>query len=483
LEGQVVAQGQPDWDALHKLVVASFPNNRQFTRCTGPYSVWRIRAEDLVFQATSPSSPDGYSSAGFFWFDLHAAPISETAFFTGHRSFYQSTGLVSVPGISPFVVEAKMGGPLTKPLVLDFGLYAYLPVLIRYAGIDGGLIQNPYDVPNFACGPRPPNYTRADVLDALNGSNPLLQLQALTWLAGSHSNLSADIQDIYHERIEDSVRFWAVSNDTSVSQAAATLASSEVDWVSRAAKFYVSVSKPQSVPSSVLTPRLKDLEITDLRIGSGGDFDDPDRAVKAGDRVVVEYEIKASTGAVLFSNLNCTDAPPVLEAGSNQVIEGLSKGVLGMKVGGLRMLEVPARMAYGDAGADVIPPGADLSIKLKLLHIATEPPFGMGSEKVLRIKEVLPGRGVSVPPGATVNVKCKVFRLDGREMAIPEFTGSHQMALATGSIIKNALIGMKPGGLRRLLVNFPSEFGQTQIWFHYGAQVLEVKLQSVVARR
>jgi len=172
-----------------------------------------------------------------------------------------------------------------------------------------------------------------------------------------------------------------------------------------------------------------------------------------------------------------------LEAGSNQVIEGLSKGVLGMKVGGLRMLEVPARMAYGDAGADVIPPGADLSIKLKLLHIATEPPFGMGSEKVLRIKEVLPGRGVSVPPGATVNVKCKVFRLDGREMAIPEFTGSHQMALATGSIIKNALIGMKPGGLRRLLVNFPSEFGQTQIWFHYGAQVLEVKLQSVVARR
>lgn len=483
LIGQVVAAGQPDWDTLHKLIVSSFPDNKQFTRSSGSYSVWHIRSENLVVQITNPPSTDGFSSLGFYWFDLNAAPISSTAFFTGHRAYYQSCSLVSVPGVSDYVVEATLGGSLSKPIVEDFGLFAYLPVLIRYANIDGTLAQNPYEVPNFACGPRPPNYARTELLDALNGSNPLLQLQALTWLSGSHTSLTADILNEYHERIEDSIRFWTLSSDPSVAQVAATLSGSEAEWVSRAAKYFVSVSKPQPVPNVTLTPHLKDLSATDIRFGRGGDFDSKERFVKIGDRVVVQYEIKLPNGAVAFTNLNTPDAPPIFEAGSSQIIEGLSKGVIGMSVGGFRSIDVPARMAYGDAGADVIPPGADLSIRVRLLHIATEPPFGMGSEKVLRIKEVIPGRGSPVGAGETVNVTCNIYRLDGHVVNVPDISGAHQMVLSTGSLIKRAIIGMKMGGLRHLLVNFPAEFGQQQNWFHYGAQILEIKLNSIEGRR
>lgn len=482
LEGQSVAQGQPDWDVLHKSIIASYPNCRPFTAASGAYHVWHIRSEDLVFQATSPSSPDGYSTAGFYWFDLHGTPLGGTAFYTGHRLLYRGCSLISVPGVSDYVVETAMRGQLAGPMVMDFGLYAYSPVLIRYATPDGNLVQNPYDAPNFACGPLPPPYARSDLLDALSGSNPLLQLQALTWLAGSHSVLTADILNTYHERVADSIRFWSLANDTAVSQAASALSSSQCEWIARTAKFFVSVSKPQPVPSLTLTPRLKDLVSHDIRIGRGGDFDKKDRAVKFGDRVVVEYEIKLATGATAWSNLNSTETPPIFVAGTSQVIDGLSNGVIGMQVDGVRRLEIPARLAFGDAGADFVPPGADLFVTAKLLHIATEPPFGSGSEKVLRIKEILPGRGAPVRLGASVSVNCRVFRLDGTEMTIQGFTGLQHLVLSTGSTLKNAILGMKSGGLRRLLVNFPAEFG-LQDWSHYGAQIVEIHLNSVDSRR
>lgn len=481
LVGQSTAQGQPDWDALHKAIIASFPASKAFTGASGAYHVWHIRSEILVFQATSPSSPDGYSTAGFYWFDLQGAPLGGTAFYTGHRLLYRGCALVSVPGVSDYVVETSMVGQLSKPMVVDFGLYAYSPVLIRYANADGTLVQNPFDAPNFACGPMPV-YNRSDLLEILNGSNPLLQLQALTWLAGRHTPLTVDILDVYHERVSDSVRYWSLSNDTSVSQAAATLSGSGVDWIAKTAKFYVAVNKPQQVPNVNFSPRLKELTIQDIKIGRGADFDSKDRSVKFGDRVVVEYEIKLPNGMVTWSNVDDTDTPPIFVAGTSQVIQGLSNGVIGMKVGGVRKLNVPAQLAFGDAGADFIPPGSDLEITVKLLHIATEPPFGPGGERVLRIKELVPGHRAPVTLGAKVSISCTVFRLDGREMVVPGFSGVQHFELLTGSQLTNAVLGMKSGGIRRLLVNFPAEFN-LQNWSHYGAQILQIRLNSIDSRK
>ena len=56
--------------------------------------------------------------------------------------------------------------------------------------------------------------------------------------------------------------------------------------------------------------------------------------------------------------------------GVGQVIEGWDKGLLGMKVGGRRRLEIPSDMAYGSRGAGgVIGPDEALIFVVDLLDV------------------------------------------------------------------------------------------------------------------
>ncbi len=56
--------------------------------------------------------------------------------------------------------------------------------------------------------------------------------------------------------------------------------------------------------------------------------------------------------------------------GAGQVIRGWDDGVAGMKVGGTRVLMVPAEQGYGRKGAGgVIPPNAALVFEVELLDV------------------------------------------------------------------------------------------------------------------
>ncbi len=56
--------------------------------------------------------------------------------------------------------------------------------------------------------------------------------------------------------------------------------------------------------------------------------------------------------------------------GVSRVIEGWTRGLEGMKVGGKRTLIIPARLGYGDAGAGgAIPPKAPLMFEIELFSI------------------------------------------------------------------------------------------------------------------
>ncbi|HTO00423.1 MAG TPA: FKBP-type peptidyl-prolyl cis-trans isomerase [Microthrixaceae bacterium] len=83
-----------------------------------------------------------------------------------------------------------------------------------------------------------------------------------------------------------------------------------------------------------------DLKITDDVVGTG-------RTVKATDTVTVHYiGAAASTGKVFESSWDSQPATFPLD----QVIEGWSKGLVGMKEGGRRTLVIPAALAYGNGG-------------------------------------------------------------------------------------------------------------------------------------
>ncbi len=104
------------------------------------------------------------------------------------------------------------------------------------------------------------------------------------------------------------------------------------------------------------------LVIEDVAIGHG------ERA-KSGDDVLVHYVGRLLDGQQFDSSRSRRD-PLDFALGAGDVIKGLDEGVQGMRVGGVRKLTIPARLAYGDQGCGgVIPPNATLVFDVELLKI------------------------------------------------------------------------------------------------------------------
>ncbi len=106
----------------------------------------------------------------------------------------------------------------------------------------------------------------------------------------------------------------------------------------------------------------KTLQTTDLTTGTGP-------IAKAGDCLQMKYYgTLAKDGKMFDQNYDQTSALQ-FEVGKGQVIPGWDQGILGMKVGGVRRLVIPADQAYGSTGQGSIPPNATLVFLVKLVAI------------------------------------------------------------------------------------------------------------------
>jgi FKBP-type peptidyl-prolyl cis-trans isomerase FkpA len=71
-----------------------------------------------------------------------------------------------------------------------------------------------------------------------------------------------------------------------------------------------------------------------------------------------------------FDSSKDRGSPFSFALGAGQVIRGWDEGVQGMKVGGTRVLTIPADLGYGARGAGgVIPPNATLVFEVELLGV------------------------------------------------------------------------------------------------------------------
>lgn len=106
---------------------------------------------------------------------------------------------------------------------------------------------------------------------------------------------------------------------------------------------------------------LKKLVIEDVTVGTG-------EAVVAGNTVVVHYVGRLQSGEE-FDNSHKRGEPFTFTVGEGRVIAGWEQGLLGMKVGGKRILVIPAELAYGNRAVGPIPANAPLVFSIELLEI------------------------------------------------------------------------------------------------------------------
>jgi len=104
------------------------------------------------------------------------------------------------------------------------------------------------------------------------------------------------------------------------------------------------------------------LKIEDLSPGAGSG------AVK-GDVLRVDYRGTLTDDPSVEFDKSYDRNPFALTLGAGQVIQGWEQGLLGMKVGGVRKLTIPADLAYGSQPAGKIPANATLTFEIRLLDI------------------------------------------------------------------------------------------------------------------
>jgi FKBP-type peptidyl-prolyl cis-trans isomerase len=101
--------------------------------------------------------------------------------------------------------------------------------------------------------------------------------------------------------------------------------------------------------------------IEDVRVGTG-------REVVSGDTVTVHYTGRLQTGEE-FDSSRSRGEPFSFTIGQGRVIPGWEQGLIGMQVGGERILVIPPDLAYGNRAIGPIPPNSTLLFSVELLSV------------------------------------------------------------------------------------------------------------------
>jgi len=101
----------------------------------------------------------------------------------------------------------------------------------------------------------------------------------------------------------------------------------------------------------------------DVIVGTGAE-------AKKGSTVYVNYVGAIWKNGKIFDASWKRKEPFLFVIGTGEVIEGWDKGVVGMKVGGRRILVIPAPLAYGKTGNPSIPPNSALTFVVDLLKVS-----------------------------------------------------------------------------------------------------------------
>ena len=127
--------------------------------------------------------------------------------------------------------------------------------------------------------------------------------------------------------------------------------------------------KTSTSPTSP-TPSRAEFSATDIRIGTGTE-------ATSGHQVLVNYtgwlyDSKGTEqkGSQFDSSVTAGRTPLMVVLGGGGVIAGFDRGIVGMRVGGLRRVIIPPELGYGSQGSPPsIPGNATLVFDIELLQV------------------------------------------------------------------------------------------------------------------
>ncbi len=218
------------------------------------------------------------------------------------------------------------------------------------------------------------------------------------------------------------------------------------------------VSLPTEMPT--------ELVITDITEGEG-------EAAVEGSTVYVYYVGVLSKDGDRFDG-NFGGDPYAVTLGTGAVIDGWDQGLIGVKAGGRRQLDIPADLAYGSAGSgEDIPPDSAISFVIDVVAIvppidpADAPEITIeGAENVAALvsDDLVEGEGAEAKAGSNVLVHIIAFNAATGEELASTWGDPSPVALLLeegGSLpgLIDGIPGMKVGGRRQLTIPFADAFG------------------------
>lgn len=165
---------------------------------------------------------------------------------------------------------------------------------------------------------------------------------------------------------------------------------------------------------------------------------------------------------------NLTDPTPmVFVLGAGTTLQGVDQGVTGMKIGGERVLTIPASMAFGANGTGSVPPNAGVVFDVKLTDVQT-----LADAPALSTTDTVVGTGATAATGKTANVKYSAYlynatAADHKGILVDTNTASstdYSFVVGSSSSISGfsqGVVGMQVGGKRTVIVPSSLAYGTT----------------------
>ena len=91
--------------------------------------------------------------------------------------------------------------------------------------------------------------------------------------------------------------------------------------------------------------------------------------IKEGDIVAFHY-LSYFLDGKMFSNTYETNAPFIITVGDNTILDGLTKGIIGLQEGSKGRIVIPSYLAYGTEGLkDMVPPFSTLIFDVEIISV------------------------------------------------------------------------------------------------------------------